>query len=68
MTEGTSFTSSLGGMIGDALNDEELEGLRRKAWTEQGLLIVHPWNRNLTPLEARLIRQIAERLYGGEQP
>jgi len=58
--------SSLAGILGQsALSDEEIATLRCKAWQEQGLLIVHPWDRRLSPCEAIIIRQIAERLYGG---
>lgn len=59
---------SLVGMLGrSSLSEEELENLRRKAWWEQGLLIVHPWDMRLSPEEAKALNQIAERLYGGER-
>ncbi|MFT6237990.1 MAG: hypothetical protein ACJAQT_000059 [Akkermansiaceae bacterium] len=60
---------SLVGMLGrSSLSEEELSNLRRKAWWEQGLLIVHPWDMRLSPEEAKALNQIAERLYGGERP
>lgn len=61
-----SYPSSLVGMLGrSSLSDEELRLLRRKAWREQGLLIAHPYDARLTPNETWILRQIAERLYGG---
>jgi len=61
-----SIPTSLAGMLGQsALSDEEIAMLREQAWLEQGLLIVHPWDQKLTPDEAQIIGQIAERLYGG---
>lgn len=62
----SSLPSSLVGMLGkSSFSDEELRALRRKAWWEQGLLIVHPCDMRLTPGETRLLNGIAERLYGG---
>lgn len=61
--------SSLADMLGRSrLNEEEITDLRCKAWSEQGLLIVHAWDRRLTSVEAETVRRIAERLYGGTQP
>lgn len=60
--------SSLMGMLGrSSLSEEELRNLRRKAWWEQGLLIVHPWDVSLSPDETKILNQIAERIYGGER-
>lgn len=60
------ISSSLAGMLGQSLlNEEEIADLRCKAWSQQGLLIVHAWDRRLTPVEAETVRRIAERLYGG---
>lgn len=61
--------SSLAGMLGQSsLSADELTELRRKAWRQQGLLIVRPSDPRLTRTEAVLVRDIAERLYEGEQP
>ena len=61
------FQSSLIGMLGQSgLSDDELATLRRRAWTEQGLLIVSLCDRKLTQNEASLLRAIAERLYEGD--
>ena len=59
--------ASLSEMQGpSALSDEEISVLRRKAWQEMGLLIVFCSDRRLTPNEANIVRQIAERIYGGQ--
>jgi len=61
------FQSSLTKMLGQSnLNDEEIKSLRRKAWREQSVLLVTPWDRRLSQNEAKLICQIGERLHGGE--
>lgn len=60
--------NSLAGMLGrSAVSDDEIRHLRRKAWTQQGLLIVGPWDSRLSRWEAAMIRRIAERLYGEGQ-
>lgn len=45
---------------------EEIADLRRKAWTEQGLLIVSPSDKRLNELDRRRLVRIAEGLYGKE--
>ena len=67
-SENLQLPSSLVGMLGrSSLSEEELGNLRHKAWWEQGLLIVHPWDVRLSPVEAKALNQIAERLYGGKR-
>lgn len=62
-----TFESSLTGMLGQSnLSDEEVRLLRRKAWREQSVLLVTPWDRRLSNSEAKLIRQIGERFHGGQ--
>ena len=64
-----SLKSPLCAMLGPSpLSEDELAELRRQAWWEQGLLIAHPWDIRLSPVEARALNQIAERLYGGTKP
>lgn len=46
------------------LRAKEMEQLRRRAWTEQGVLIVSPAYKNLTSPERTILCQIGERLYG----
>lgn len=61
--------SSLAGMLGQSsLSADEIAELRHKAWRQQGLLIVRPSDPRLSRGEAALVRDIAERLYGGDQP
>lgn len=59
---------SLASMQGPPPYDhEEIAELRRRAWTEQGLLIASPSDSRLSdPDRLRLIR-IAESLYGKEK-
>lgn len=57
--------SSLSSMQGPAPYDhEEIAELRRRAWTEQGLLIASPSDRRLGEHERHLLIRIAEALYG----
>lgn len=65
----SSLPCSLIGMLGQSsLNEEELAELRHRAWWEQGLFIVHPWDRRLSVREAEFVNHLAEKLYGGRQP
>ncbi len=57
--------SPLAGMQGPAPYDhEEIAALRRRAWAEQGLLIVSPSDRRLSEIDKRRLVRIAEALYG----
>lgn len=47
-------------------SDDEIAMLRHKAWVEIGVLFISPSDRRLTTMEASIICQIGERLYGGE--
>ena len=59
---------SLADMLGHSpLSDDEIVTLRRRAWTEQGVFIIRPSDIRLTTEEALLLRDIAERIYGGLQ-
>ncbi len=60
------FTSSLSSMQGRSYSDDEIAILRHKAWVELGVLFISPSDRRLTTMEASVIREIGERLYGGE--
>ena len=58
---------SLTDMLGSTpYNDDEIATLRRRAWTEQGIVIIRPSDTRLTAEEAVLLRDIAERIYGGQ--
>ena len=46
------------------LTPEEMETLRRRAWHEQGVLIVSPSYKDLTSPERIILCEIGERLYG----
>jgi len=61
--------SSLTGMLGrSALNAEEIAELRRKAWQDCSMLIVHISDPCLTGLDRECLGRIAKRLYEGESP
>ena len=61
------FQSTLASMQGQSnYSDDEIAILRHKAWVELGVLIVSPSDRRLTTAEAARLREIGERLYGGE--
>ena len=59
----SSLTSSQGQT---PYNHDEIAELRRKAWKEQGLLIVSPVAPQLEPDETEFLTIIAEKLYGKE--
>ena len=57
---------SLADMLGRSpFNDDEIGILRRRAWAEQGILIIQLSDHRLTIPEALYLREIAERIYGG---
>ena len=59
------LTTSLSGMLGPSgLSREEIATLRRRAWIEQGILIVSPRDHRLTRSETIQLNQLADRLYG----
>jgi hypothetical protein len=59
--------SSLAGMLGrSALNDQEIAELRQRAWRQLGLLVVNLADPRLSERERWTLREIAERLHGGE--
>lgn len=59
--------SSLAGMLGrTALDEREIAGLRQRAWRELGLLVVNVADPRLSEEERRKMREIAERLHGGD--
>lgn len=61
------YQSCLTNMQGQSsYSDDEIKILRHKAWVELGVLIVSPSDRRLTTAEALRLREIGERLYGGE--
>jgi len=69
MTDNEEYQiSPLAGLQGPAPYDhDELAALRRRAWREQGLLIVSPTDRKLTQSETVELIRLAERLYGGSK-
>ena len=57
---------SLADMLGrPPFNDDEIKNLRRRAWIEQGILIIQLSDHRLTIPQALYLREIAERFYGG---
>lgn len=57
---------TLADMLGQSsLSPDEIAHLRRRAWVEQGILIIRISDVRLTIPEALLLREIAERIYGG---
>ncbi|MBB5353701.1 hypothetical protein HNR46_003962 [Haloferula luteola] len=54
-------------MLGrSALSDQEIADLRQRAWRQQGVLIVNVADSRLSDEERWLLRDIAERLHGGD--
>lgn len=58
-------------MIQDArgtLSEEELEILRKRAWKEQRVLIVSPFDERLTFFDKTRLCEIGNRFYGQNKP
>jgi hypothetical protein len=61
--------SSLSGMQGTTpYDDEEITELRRRAWKEQGIVIISRDDKRLNPRDRKELVRIAEKVYrnGGE--
>ncbi len=62
-----TLLSSLASMQGPAPYDhEEIAALRRRAWIEQGILIVSPSDSRLSEKDRQLLIRMAETIYGKE--
>jgi len=46
---------------------EELDGMRRRAWRELGMLLVEAGDGRLTVQEREIVRQIGDKLHGGSR-
>lgn len=58
--------TSLAGLLGQSpFSDDEIAALRKRAWVEQGLLIIRPSDPKLTIREVQVLLEIGQRLYGG---
>ena len=68
MSEEEKDTASpLAEMQGDPpLDAEEIATLRKRAWIEQGILVVSPDQDRVSKQDARTLFSIAEALYGKE--
>ncbi len=61
----SDFRCSLNRLSGRTpANEEEMHGMRRRAWQEQGVLSVSLSNSQLNWPEKEFLKQIGERLYG----
>ena len=57
--------SILARYMGDTpANNDEIEAMRRRAWTEQGVLMICPSDPRLTDDERNMLLLIAEARYG----
>lgn len=56
------FPRGFGGARRDA------EQVKRDGWREQNILVISPEDHRLTWPERELVRQLGDKLYGGQQP
>lgn len=50
------------------LSEDELETLRKRAWQEQGILVVSPLDDRLTFFDRTRLCEIGNRFYGQHKP
>jgi hypothetical protein len=50
------------------LSEDELETLRKRAWREQGILIVSPYDDRLQFFDRTRLCEIGNRFYGQNRP